>query len=160
MRTDLNELREIVMDEFSTDYGGGNIGLTPAGESLIALIDAELARPTDDDVESAIEELESACLCFDRHENCGGCPIEDRCWGKGKLKQAKEIIKTALRAYRKPTPDEATEIDQAIAELSRWTHYHHGFELDVAGYVPPDPEVGVTAKTFETIATALRRMKG
>ena len=40
---ELRELREIVMGEFITDYGGGNVGLTPAGEKLVELIDAAIS---------------------------------------------------------------------------------------------------------------------
>lgn len=45
---ELHDLREIVMGEFNTDYGGGNVGLTPAGEKIVALIDKQIpVKPTD-----------------------------------------------------------------------------------------------------------------
>jgi len=106
MRTDLNELREIVMDEFSTDYGGGNIGLTPAGESLIALIDAELARPTSEDVDRAIieasyQKLKIAVGYAESIENSDD------------YQDALDMMKdAALRAYKQPTDEDA---ESAIA---------------------------------------------
>ena len=59
---ELRELREIVMGEFTTDYGGGHVGLTPAGEKLVELIDAAIADQSrqvgDDDAAECIEWLD------------------------------------------------------------------------------------------------------
>ena len=45
---ELRGLREIVMGEFNTDYGGGNVGLTPAGEKMVEIINKAIpVKPTD-----------------------------------------------------------------------------------------------------------------
>jgi len=160
---------------------------------LQELIDAELARPTSEDVEMAIKNLDvvegapcptdktrilaiAALRAYKqpRVEETAGIDLAiiEASYRKLKIavgyaesiensddyQTALDMMKdAALRSYKQPKPEDAQE---AIAELSKWMHYHHGFELNVAGYIPPDPEVGVTAKTFGTIATALRRMKG
>ena len=113
---ELKALKEIVIEEFTTEYGATK-GLTPAGEALLSLITAEIAQQSiaDEDVKEAIAYIKGSY---------GDVPF----WSKSR----RQTIITALQQMRTEPCDDCVYWKERNAKVSEYRkHYMDNQWLEI-----------------------------